>query len=126
VLFIPIHVLVPSPFVGIPVVLAVVLSFPLCNWASAYMGQWDPQNVVLDELAGQWVTFWPAFWMAHWPNIWWALAAGFFLFRFFDVTKFFPANLFDGMEWRFAVVVDDLVAGVYANLALTALGWWYF
>lgn len=127
-LFIPLHILLPWPALGAVVLTAVAFSFPLCNWASAYMGQWDPSNVVYDELAGMWLTLWPSFWTNHWPDerIWWAFLAGFFLFRFFDITKIFPANIFDGMESGYAITIDDLIAGVYANVALTALGWWMF
>lgn len=124
--FVPMHVLLPDVVVGILVIVAILISFPVCDWASAYMGQWDPKNVVLDELAGQWLALWPALWVTHWPSIWWGYLAGFILFRLFDITKFIPANFFDNVEMSYAIVIDDLIAGAYANLVLTGFGIWYF
>jgi phosphatidylglycerophosphatase A len=55
-----------------------------------------------------------------------ALLIGFVLFRLFDVLKPFPANLSQRLRGGLGVMVDDLVAGLYA-LALIALvrrlGW---
>jgi phosphatidylglycerophosphatase A len=54
------------------------------------------------------------------------LLAGFLLFRVFDVVKPFPANVAQGLPGGLGVMVDDVVAGLYA-LALVALaralGW---
>jgi phosphatidylglycerophosphatase A len=46
------------------------------------------------------------------------VAMGFFLFRFFDVAKVFPANRLERQPGGFGIVADDLVAGLYANLVL--------
>ena len=122
--FIPLQMFCPEPALSVVVVAVVLLSFPICNWASAYMGQWDPDNVVYDELAGQWLALWPMVWLEFWPNPWWGFLAGFFLFRFFDIIKIFPANRFDRMENGYGITLDDIMAGIYANLCLTGIGFW--
>jgi phosphatidylglycerophosphatase A len=44
---------------------------------------------------------------------------GFFLFRFFDILKPFPIRRLErGFKGGFGVVLDDVVAGVYANIVL--------
>jgi len=55
------------------------------------------------------------------------LIAGFVLFRVFDVVKPFPANVSQRLTGGVGVVIDDLIAGVYALVILLALraitGW---
>jgi len=73
----------------------------------------DPQVVTIDEVAGYLVT------MLIFPNNWKWLLAGFVLFRVFDIIKPWPASYFDNVSRRgFAVVMDDIVAGIYANICL--------
>ncbi|MCK9233165.1 MAG: phosphatidylglycerophosphatase A, partial [Syntrophales bacterium] len=52
------------------------------------------------------------------------IAAGFALFRLFDIVKPFPAGLIQRrFPGGYGVVLDDVAAGVYANLVLRALVW---
>jgi phosphatidylglycerophosphatase A len=47
---------------------------------------------------------------------------GFVLFRFFDIVKPFPARLCqDRLPGGYGVVLDDVVAGIYANIVLQVL-----
>ena len=75
----------------------------------------DPKQVVIDEFAGYLVTL---VGMGRSPGM---LVAAFFAFRFFDILKPFPVNRVQKLKGGAGVVVDDLVAGVFANLVLTAL-----
>jgi phosphatidylglycerophosphatase A len=91
-------------------------------WSSgvyaAKSGMGDPSQVVIDEVAGQWVTlcFVPV-------NIWWWLAA-FLLFRAADIVKPFPANWCDSeLDGGWGIMLDDIVAGLYAGIALMVLRW---
>jgi phosphatidylglycerophosphatase A len=59
--------------------------------------------------------------MALTPSSWQAAAAGFVLFRIFDVLKPWPASAFDRIKNGFGVVMDDLAAAVYAWAALRVL-----
>lgn len=82
-------------------------------WATrGYMartGEQDPGPVVIDEVAGQWLT------LAVCPMdpLWWL--AGFAAFRLCDIVKPFPASVIDRrMHGAVGVMLDDLVAGGYA------------
>jgi phosphatidylglycerophosphatase A len=79
----------------------------------------DPGFVVWDEFVGQWVALVPLLWL---PFAWWWLAMGFVLFRLFDVAKPWPVSWADRtIEGGLGVMLDDVLAGIYAALALTVL-----
>ena len=72
----------------------------------------DPSEVVIDEVAGFLLTM---LWI---PLSWETLLAGFLLFRLFDIWKPWPANAAERLHGGLGIVLDDLVAGLYANLGL--------
>jgi phosphatidylglycerophosphatase A len=99
---------------GWPALILLALFLPVSIWASdrgerAY-GH-DASPIVVDEVVGMAVTllFLPA-------GVGAALLA-FVLFRFFDVVKPFPAGRAQHLPGGWGVVADDVMAGVYANLA---------
>jgi phosphatidylglycerophosphatase A len=75
----------------------------------------DPSRVVLDEFTGMWVS------MLYLPVTWITLGAGFFLFRLFDIVKPQPARWFDQRSGGHGIMLDDVIAGIYANLAVRVL-----
>lgn len=80
----------------------------------------DSSRIVIDEVAGYLVS------MAFLPVSWPWMAAGFFLFRFFDIVKLPPADWADrNLKGGAGIMLDDLVAGLYTclilNLALRLL-----
>lgn len=76
----------------------------------------DSGKIVIDEVVGYLVT------MTAVPLAWQWVVAGFFLFRFFDIVKVPPARYFDReVKNGYGVVLDDVVAGIYACLALHLL-----
>jgi phosphatidylglycerophosphatase A len=75
----------------------------------------DPSRVVLDELVGMWVT------MLYLPMTWSTLGAGFILFRIFDIIKPQPAKFFDQRAGGAGIMLDDVFAGIYANLGVRLL-----
>jgi phosphatidylglycerophosphatase A len=92
------------------------LSCWIAGLAEGLIGSKDPQVVVIDEIAGMFVS------LTLLPFSWKIAAAGFFLFRLFDVWKPFPARLFqEKLPGGWGIVGDDLMAGVYANLVLRVL-----
>ena len=82
----------------------------------------DPGPIVIDEVMGMLVTLFMI------PVGWIGLLVGFLLFRVLDVAKPFPARQLERMHGGYGVMLDDAMAGVYANLLLrgahyVAPGW---
>ena len=81
-------------------------------WASGrsqdLLGRDDPKEVVIDEVAGFFLT------MLFLPSSWLALGLGFFLFRFFDILKPFPVRQAERLKGGSGIIMDDLLAGLYA------------
>ena len=76
----------------------------------------DPSYVVIDELAGMCVA------MVGHPLGFLSLLKGLVLFRIFDILKPFPVRQSEALPKGYGIVVDDVLAGVYANAALFLLG----
>lgn len=107
---------------SLPAYLLVVLAvFALgvwaCNVAGRLLGVDDHRSLVIDEFVGQWVALLPALFAP-----WWIVLAGFVLFRLFDVWKPWPIGWLDRrLKSGMGVMVDDVVAGVFAAFALAVL-----
>ena len=100
------------------IVVVVVLGTWSAHALSARLGLKDPGVIVVDEIAGQMLTLLGMKLTAP------TLAAGFLLFRIFDVLKPPPARQLEALPGGFGIMADDLAAGAYANLALrVALAW---
>ena len=99
------------------VVLASALTVVLTPDVEAEAGTKDPQSIVMDEVAGYWATL---ALLAHPSPA--ALAAAFFVFRFLDVVKPFPARLLERLPSGWGVLLDDLMCGVYGAALLWGLG----
>lgn len=72
----------------------------------------DDQRIVVDEMIGYWIT------IIMIPVSWTSLILAFFLFRIFDIIKPLGIRRFDEIKTNWAVLVDDVVAGIYANIML--------
>jgi phosphatidylglycerophosphatase A len=85
-------------------------------WAATAVAQQrgveDPSVVVIDEVAGQLVTF------VFVPVTLFSLLGGTILFRLMDIFKPFPIRRLERLEGGVGIMADDLLAGVYANLVL--------
>ncbi len=104
------------PFYLAAILLFATFSIYISGPAEKLFKAKDPSCIVIDEIAG--IQF--AFLFAT-PTLWHILL-GFLLFRFFDIMKLFPANLCESMlRGGYAVVLDDVVAGIYAALVLWVL-----
>lgn len=81
--------------------------------AEKVFDQKDSRLIVIDEMAGFLVTLFLIPWSTE------ALVVGFLLFRLMDIAKPFPIRRLEtGLPGGWGVVGDDLLAGVYANVAL--------
>ena len=85
--------------------------------AEKFFGRTDPGHVVIDEVAGQLITF-----LARPDATWKWLLAGFVLFRVFDVIKPFPARRAERLPGGWGIMTDDVLAGLYGMAALLVLG----
>jgi phosphatidylglycerophosphatase A len=102
-----------APGWQIAIVVAVsVVGLWAAGVAARHFGREDPGEVVIDEVAGQLVTL-----LLTGAGLGEA-AAGFLLFRVLDVVKPWPAGRFERLPGGLGIMADDLMAGVYGNLAL--------
>jgi phosphatidylglycerophosphatase A len=100
--------------VGVIVALAAVGLWSATE-AEHHFGGIDPGPVVIDEVIGMLIT------LAFIPvNIAGAIVA-FFIFRFLDVVKPWPARRLERLPGGFGVVLDDMMAGVYGNIVMWGL-----
>ena len=107
------------------VVASIALGVPAATIAAREAGREDPGFVVIDEVAGQWITFialtLPATAAKHdWQHIVLALL----LFRVFDVFKPFPIRRLENLPEGWGIVFDDVAAGLYAGAVLLLLSHW--
>ena len=102
--------LLPFSIVGLTVFLVVVLL--VGTWAAdraeRLIGRKDPGAIVIDEVAGMLLS------VILLPPTIPVLVTAFLLFRLFDIWKPFPARESQALTGGMGVMVDDLVAGVYA------------
>lgn len=101
---------------------ATLIVFALGIWsardAEQLYGKKDPGQVVIDETAGYLASTFLV------PCSWFNLAASFFLFRLMDVTKPPPARQLESLPGAWGIMADDIMAGIYANIALQAMLYW--
>ena len=97
------------------------LSIWLAPWAEAHWGKKDPKPFVLDEMAGY---FMAILFLPTAPLLLKA-TVGFFAARAMDVVKPFPARRLEALPGGWGILLDDLVASVYAN-AIARLGLWWW
>ncbi len=92
--------------------LAILIGIPAATRVARGLGDKDPSRVVIDEVAGQWITLLFA------PVSWKTLLVGFILFRAFDILKPPPVRQLERLPEGTGIVVDDVAAGLYALLAM--------
>ena len=90
------------------IALSLILGVPAATIVARESGRKDPQFVVIDEVAGQWIAL--LFSPVDWKHALIALA----LFRLFDITKPFPARQLESLPEGWGIVFDDVAAGLYA------------
>lgn len=73
----------------------------------------DPACIVIDEFVGMWIS------LLFLPINWWTVLLGFAFFRFFDILKPLYINTIDQkVKGSLGVMLDDVLAGIYANIIL--------
>lgn len=116
---IPLYLLVAGlPLAGylVMVVALFALGVWLCGRTARDMGVHDHPGIVWDEIVGFLIT------MTAVPLAWQWVVAGFVLFRLFDILKPWPIRWLDRhVHGGLGIMLDDVLAGVFAALCLHAL-----
>jgi phosphatidylglycerophosphatase A len=109
-------------YYALAIVLALALGVWACAWAVRTSGIADPSFAVWDEFVGLWIALAP---IAGRAVAWEWVFAGFILFRIFDIWKPWPVSWADRhVSGALGVMLDDVIAGLYAAIALALLLRW--
>lgn len=96
--------------------ITIVLVFIVGTWSARKMcvilNNKDPQEVVIDEVVGLLITLFLI------PYSYITVICGFFLFRIFDIIKPQPIRRLEKIKNGYGVMLDDVLAGVFANIVL--------
>ena len=94
---------------------AIAIGIPAASRVARASRTEDPQFVVIDEVAGQWITLLFA------PVTWKTLVIGFILFRGFDIVKPPPVRQLERLPEGTGIVADDVAAGVLSLAVMQLL-----
>ena len=104
-----------------------ILSLFILFWVGVYTGGQlekelgeDPSQVVIDEIVGMGIS------LLFLPLDWRLLLIAFILFRLFDIWKPFPVKLAEKMHGGLGIMLDDVIAGIYALIGVHLLRWLFF
>ncbi len=100
------------PAYGFVCVLLCVVGTWAADRAELLLGCKDCSSIVIDEIAGFFISMFMV------PAGWGFLAAGFLLFRAFDVLKPWPLHGLQDVRGGLGVMLDDIGAGIYTNILL--------
>jgi phosphatidylglycerophosphatase A len=120
---------------GIPtVIIATIIVCIVGLWATQVMTkdaaagteEHDPSEIVIDEVAGQWIALFPVAFGAQMMGVesallWPGYLAGFILFRLFDIWKPSLVGMADRRGDAIGVMLDDIIAGVFAAIGVMIL-----
>jgi len=101
------------------IALAIALGVPASTIVARESGRKDPQFVVIDEVAGVWIT------LLFCPPDWIHGLICLVLFRLFDITKPFPVRQLEKLPEGWGIVFDDVAAGLYALGVASLLRLWF-
>jgi phosphatidylglycerophosphatase A len=100
-------------------ILATAIGIPAATRVAKESGREDPGHVVIDEVAGQWLTL--VVCKPDWQHAVLALA----LFRLFDITKPWPIRKLEALPGGWGIMLDDLAAGLFGLVALLVIQRWW-
>ena len=114
----------------IGLLIGTVIVFYVGRWATDMVTRGtdnhDPSEIVVDEVAGQWVALLPVVIGASMTysallDLWPGWIAAFALFRLFDIKKPWIVGHYDRMDTPHGVMMDDICAGAMAAVGVVAL-----
>lgn len=103
------------PFIMLAAVTAAIFAvgIPAASVSETVFARKDPRPCVIDEVAGQLVSLW------FLPRQAGLYVAAFCLFRVFDILKPFPVRRSESLPRGLGIMVDDVLAGLYALAVLS-------
>jgi len=108
-----VFLIIPTSFYGVYIVGLILAAIYFADKAEKIIGKKDPGCIVIDEIAGYVVA------LSIVPVNIYTLAAGFFIFRFFDIIKLAPVRYFeDNFSGGAGIVLDDIMAGILTAAVL--------
>ncbi|WP_424967450.1 MULTISPECIES: phosphatidylglycerophosphatase A family protein [unclassified Dinoroseobacter] len=121
-----IHTLGGFPALAIATLAVCALGWWATAEATRGAADHDPSEIVIDEVAGQWIALWPVSagaWHvgAEISALWPGWIAAFVFFRLFDIWKPGPVGWADKRHDAAGVMLDDIVAGVMAAICVAVL-----
>ncbi len=99
----------------INLLIVAVMLYPAVKIGDAgekFFGEKDPAQVVFDEVMGYWIS------VLFYPFSWYIVILAFFIFRFFDILKPYPAKDLQKLKGGLGIMIDDYIAGVYTNIII--------
>jgi phosphatidylglycerophosphatase A len=108
----------PTWFYLLAVALALIAGIWICGQSAKQLGVHDHGGIVWDEIVGYLITM-----IAAPSGLLW-IVLGFALFRLFDIWKPWPIYILDHkVSGGFGIMIDDVVAGIYALIVMQILAW---
>jgi phosphatidylglycerophosphatase A len=104
--------LLPWPIQAAAIVIIFIAGSFAATRYSRELNQTDPGRIVIDETCGQLIALFLC------PPSWKAIAAGFILFRIFDIIKPYPINKLENIPRGWGIMADDVGAGLAAGIVL--------
>ncbi len=115
---------------GFPALLAATIAVFFIGWWATMVEtrgkeNHDPSEIVIDEVAGQWIALLPlsgGLWhagMDPWLFPYPGWVGAFLMFRLFDIWKPGPVGWADRKSTAFGVMFDDVIAGLMAAIVVT-------
>jgi len=90
-----------------------LIGISICDYSAKKLKVHDHPGIVWDEFVGFFITMIGI--SLSWTNI----LLGFALFRFFDILKPWPISWLDNkVSGGFGIMIDDIVAGIFALICL--------
>jgi phosphatidylglycerophosphatase A len=99
--------------------IATAIGIPAATLVARESGREDPGHVVIDEVAGQWLTLTVC--RPDWPHALLALV----IFRLFDITKPWPIRKLEALPGGGGIMLDDLAAGAFGAVVLLVIQHWW-
>jgi len=100
------------------IIVVAVMLYPAVRLGDAgeeFFGRKDPQEIVLDEVMGYWIS------VLFYPFSWKIAVLAFFIFRIMDIIKPYPAGKLQDLRGGLGVMIDDYIAGAYTNIIILML-----